>query len=521
MELIKNKIKIDKCPKKISTRCLMEGDLIVPDVKPDAGDIIKYGVRGFLTDVSCSGDKISFKGKLKLSVLYDPKGDENKMEALRTELAINDFIVEDGLDGAKIMADGFEVTDSDVTVVNDRKMKYRINLNLNFLKTESEEVEIVSDVRDIPPDQIKKNSFKRSVETDMGQETFKVCEDFTLPGGRAEIYEICDTDIMVQGLDVKLSGDKIAVNGELVLHILYKPSEGEEAEVLEYEMPFNGGIETENKDKNAFCCLNINILDDSITIKEDEDGENRIISCETELQALYRVLGEEETEYLEDAYCAFKQTETKSETKQYNVFVCRNKNQFPVKETVELDESMPKILRIYNVYCSAVCDNVEELEDKAIVEGAVETKILYAGEDDEKPVCCYETMLPYRQTIELKGLVPGFGQNVETDLNIEHISWSMLDGREIEIKPVLSVCAEVSENKNIELISDLNFTELPQEVIDSIASMTLYVVKKGDTLWNIAKRYNTNIADIVEINHIENPDLIYPGDKLLIVKNVP
>lgn len=39
----------------------------------------------------------------------------------------------------------------------------------------------------------------------------------------------------------------------------------------------------------------------------------------------------------------------------------------------------------------------------------------------------------------------------------------------------------------------------------------LYTVRKGDTLWSIARRYHTSIANIVRLNHIQNPRLIYPG----------
>lgn len=39
----------------------------------------------------------------------------------------------------------------------------------------------------------------------------------------------------------------------------------------------------------------------------------------------------------------------------------------------------------------------------------------------------------------------------------------------------------------------------------------LYTVKSGDTLWSISRRYGTSIANIVRLNRIGNPNLIYPG----------
>lgn len=38
-----------------------------------------------------------------------------------------------------------------------------------------------------------------------------------------------------------------------------------------------------------------------------------------------------------------------------------------------------------------------------------------------------------------------------------------------------------------------------------------YVVRPGDTLFNIANRYNITVGQILQLNSIENPDVIYPG----------
>ena len=43
-----------------------------------------------------------------------------------------------------------------------------------------------------------------------------------------------------------------------------------------------------------------------------------------------------------------------------------------------------------------------------------------------------------------------------------------------------------------------------------------YKVKAGDTLSEIAKTYGVNIWDIAEASGIRNPNLIYPGQILMI-----
>lgn len=44
----------------------------------------------------------------------------------------------------------------------------------------------------------------------------------------------------------------------------------------------------------------------------------------------------------------------------------------------------------------------------------------------------------------------------------------------------------------------------------------IYVVKRGDTLSSIAKKHNTSVTKLVELNKIKNPNLILAGQKIKI-----
>lgn len=43
-----------------------------------------------------------------------------------------------------------------------------------------------------------------------------------------------------------------------------------------------------------------------------------------------------------------------------------------------------------------------------------------------------------------------------------------------------------------------------------------YTVKSGDSLYKIAKNHNITVEDILKLNHIPNPDLIYPGQEIML-----
>lgn len=43
-----------------------------------------------------------------------------------------------------------------------------------------------------------------------------------------------------------------------------------------------------------------------------------------------------------------------------------------------------------------------------------------------------------------------------------------------------------------------------------------YVVQAGDTIYKIAKAYQLDMTEIIQLNHLKHPDLIYPGQVLLL-----
>jgi hypothetical protein len=48
------------------------------------------------------------------------------------------------------------------------------------------------------------------------------------------------------------------------------------------------------------------------------------------------------------------------------------------------------------------------------------------------------------------------------------------------------------------------------------AQTFVYTVQHGDMLWKLAERFNTTVQELVELNNIENPNLIYVGQVLVI-----
>lgn len=85
----------------------------------------------------------------------------------------------------------------------------------------------------------------------------------------------------------------------------------------------------------------------------------------------------------------------------------------------------------------------------------------------------------------------------------------------------VSVAQIVNANniKNPNLIYVGQILTIPMESNIHDMNHILYKVRRGNTLYQIARRYNTTIAQIVRLNRIKNPNLIYAGEILRIENN--
>ena len=73
--------------------------------------------------------------------------------------------------------------------------------------------------------------------------------------------------------------------------------------------------------------------------------------------------------------------------------------------------------------------------------------------------------------------------------------------------------------KNPNLIYPGEIFTIKQSDNENVTS-TIYTVVRGDTLSEIALKYDTTVSNLVKLNNISNPNLIYPGQKIIIYNNV-
>ena len=160
---------------------------------------------------------------------------------------------------------------------------------------------------------------------------------------------------------------------------------------------------------------------------------------------------------------------------------------------------------------------MQPVEHGIQVEGVVQVRILYSISDDEMPFYSMETMIPFSQMIEGEQVNGQCGYQLQADL--EQLSTSMIDSNEIEVKAVISLNVLVLQCEKRMIISKVEEQPLDMQKIQAMPGITVYVVKSGDTMWDIAKHFYTTVEEICTLNELES-DQVTSGMPLLLVKKV-
>lgn len=517
IDIIKKEIKLDRTIANETTQILLEGDIIVPDIKPDVSLILQADSNVVIEKTEPTLDRINFTGKLNIQLLYLAKSGERPVHSMSITQPIEDFINMDGITKDTWVNLKADIANVEYTIINERKINYKALIDLNITGVTKDYHQVVTEIEGVPQAQQQRKVLNVSKSVATKNDRFAIKESLTVPSGKPSIAEILGTSVEIRNQDVRVTTGGVQITGELNVTTLYKGDDERLLDFMEHDIPFTSTVEMDEATEEMFGDATLTIFDKYIQVAQNDDGEDKVIDLEVSIGVNAKINTKEDMEFLEDAYSTLENLQIESETVTYPRFVVRNRNQNSIKEIVTLPAHCPDIVQVFKAKGRAILDEVKVLQDKVVAEGVIEADILYIAKSDDMPLFSYRTDLPYRQVIETPGTQPGM--DVSVDISVDGIHFNMLSEREIELRVTTTFNTFVSENMQANIIKNIEIGEFDQDALDKMASITVYVVQKGDTLWKIAKRYHTSVNELVALNNLDSPDVISTGQKLIILKN--
>ncbi|NLK22025.1 MAG: DUF3794 domain-containing protein [Epulopiscium sp.] len=519
LELIKETIEFDRPIRKETVQDIVEGDIIVPDIKPDMVRVLQMNGKVELEQVDILADRINYKGQIRVYVLYAAEGSERVVHNMTGSLPLDNFINMDGIKKEMNYTMEYDLEHLDYTWINSRKISVKALVSMNANVTERKKNEIIIGANSKNPVQIQKQTLTFYNTAGLNQDKMVIKDELAVPSGKPNIQEVLKSDICLSNKEAKVGEDSVTIKGDVNIRTLYAGVMGEnEIECIDHKIPYNGTIECPGASEGMHCNTDIKVLNQYIQIRPDLDGEERILEVELVILISIRLISAEKIEVIDDAYCPGKEIKINKQKLPYQRLINKDRESIVLEESLTLDSDAPNIAEIYNIYAKPKIEDIRLMDDKIGLEGIAEIKLIYLTGERENPIYLYETMMPFKQTMDIEGA--SIDKKVDIRVDVDDIMHTFKSERDIGVKMMFQVDAEIMDEQEIDIIIDMAETEIDPDVLMNMPSLIIYMVQDGDTLWKIAKRYNTTIEELTAINDIEDPEKIYKGQKLLIIKKL-
>jgi len=511
MELIKENIEYEQLLGEQTVDNMIKEEYVIPDVQPDVKKILMVDAKPKIVSKEVMQNKVYVEGRVKCNVLYLASVEENN--EIFNVVYTKDFSTYIDMNGAKPdMSCSLEcdIEHMECNIINERKISIEGIVQLKLGVYNKYEFDVIKDVDDLDNIQLLKNPciIDKVIGNVNGELISKA--HIQVPMDKPEIDKILSCDVTVHKGDAKLKEGKVEVEAFTKIKVLYKAAENRELCSLEEDVFISEELDCPNADQFMENSLEFVVDDIEFDIKENDLGENRIVDVEALVKCYVKVMHKEEVDMIEDAYSPSKVLRMDKKGYELNTILGHNINEIIIKENIELENNMPKPVEIIMSTGKISVTDKRIVEDKVIVEGLLNVNVLYKTSDDDKYVATVSEDIPFNCSVEVSGAK--IDMECITKAYLENLEASIEAGT-IAIKGIARVYARVNYVTHKEFLVDI--VTLEDEVVKKKASITIYVVQDGDTLWKIAKRYYTTIEDLININELSS-DNIMPGQKLII-----
>ncbi len=515
IELVKEPLKINQTVGKELMQFSVQGDVIVPDVKPDIIKVLCVDSDIIVNNNEVQQDKVMVEGMVNFKIIYICSDLDRPVRVLNASLPFKEPIDLAGTRAGMSPEIDVSVLNAEFEILNERKILVKAIAQVSVRIINTVEVTLVTDVLGDDMQKLKE-SIKVCAYIGEGSEKCVAKEAVELPESKPSIFEILRSDTKVSK-NVKISDNKVIVTGEINISTLYAAEDEERSlQTVDCQVPFTQFIDIMGIHEDAMCDVGIVVKDVYLRVVDDEAGDAKGLEYEIAIEIDARGFEWSEKEVIMDTYSPLYRVEMESKEVMVNQLVNQSFSQVVVKNTFGLEEK-EDITQIYGMFCKPYIPNTAIMDDKLSLEGVVDSWILYSiGEENNIQCCKHE--IPYSASIEIKGAKTDMlGQ---TKLEVEHSGYNLLPGGEVEVRVVLDVSTKLYKDTELKLISKVDLISVEDQNVEEQPSITIYYVQPGDTLWSVGKRFNSTVEELVKLNEINNPGELYPGQQVLIQKKI-
>lgn len=489
-----NTISINK--KVLDTSKIIEvnGDVIVPDIKPDIVNIINTNGNAYIYKEDINQGRMRIDGNIDTYVIYLSENGETR--SMQTTLNFIESLDNDSISDGMYYKLNVSLERIESKILNERKITIKATLRVRAEFYERSSIDISNQFDDM--NNIEKLEESIDVRSIIGMNAVKssIKEDISIDNS-LEVAEILKTNVSLSNIENKISYNKVLAKADANVKIIFL-TEDERISTVETSIPLMSFIDIENVSENNIC--NVDYVIRNMLFKVNSK-EMHSISCQVDFEITCEAFEIKNINIIQDMYSTknnltFSKREAQVQT-----------NSIDMCENVQINENLlvEDINSIYDVDCTPVILSNTPSGSFTNYEGEVILDIYFEA-DNRNGLNVKNVKIPFIAKMENKS------ENIIAKITRKQFT---VNNEYVNCELEVSLSQNSTSMKKINIIENVEQQECEEP---NDYKMVIYFVKANDTIWNIAKKFKVCKDSILSVNNLDSNYRLNIGDKLYIMQ---
>ena len=467
-------------------------DVTLPDYCPDIMRILRCTITPGIATAGASGDRITAEGTAVVRVIY--VSDSGKISCYEQTVPFSKSVNVSGLGEDVCVRAAASTQYCNCRAVNQRRADIHGCIAISFTVTAIKKQEILCGINGAGV-QLKKKSMKVSDMICRLEKMFVLNEVKELDEDSPAVLRILHTRACARVSEVKAITNKILLKGEVWGKITYCTEDGQVC-CVEHTMPISQIIEAQGIDENTNNCVHLDVCSFETVPKADSAGEMKLMDITARVTAFVTACCEKELETVCDAYSTEYEADCEKQMMSLETLSGTFSDICLCRGTIEAPEAVADIT---DVWCTGVTEKAFIVSGKVKISGSLSLCVLYQSADSQP--CMAEKAIDYEYERDVS--IQGANARCEPWVYPGECVASAAGSGKIEIKAEINISAEIYEVSEDRIISNITVDESKARQ-STAAALTIYYSEEGESVWNIARRYNTTVEAVMNENNLDS-----------------
>lgn len=487
----------------------IECDILLPDYCPDILKILTCSATPVFTLVQANGAQLAVDGHAMLSITY--LSDAGSVRCSEHKVPFSRTIELKSAPESPVISYHAAVDYMNCRAVSPRRADVRGALTVQLKVLSQKKESVVTDAQGEGIQLLRQTAPVTQV-VGCASRQYTLREELQIEDSEPGVRHIVRCSCRAQVTDYKAIANKVIAKGELKVSFLYSGYENErDLHIARFTLPISQIVDVDGVDENCRCDVHMHVVSCELIPRSDELGEGRTVSLEAVFCAVVKAYRQMDTAWVSDCYC----------TQYESSFTTRAVSSLSLLDilntTLDKSESLKlpqQVTDVTDVWCRAGFTEAKSEEEGLILYGKL-TVCMLAVDTDANPLYC-------EQALEIRHVCAKYeAEQLITDIQMEAGDCAFVRSGEdsLEIKTQVYLAGSICGMRRRQAVDTIELDESKGRKPQSQAAITIYFADEGEAMWEIAKRYNTSMAAVMEENGLEGANV--PQRSMLLIPIVP